>query len=136
MKLTSKLLIHLIKEQMGDTVEEYPDSQSAFEKIKTLMFDEETYETGLILLSSTDKLRPDHADALERIATYADLFYKAMLTYDEYESLEPKDHHQRYHLHKKRRKQKTELRDKFEELFGIQSNLGREVKQAFQEIIF
>ena len=143
MKLTSKMLIHLIKEQMKDTIsvsvankpedEKYPDSQSTFEKIKTLMFNEETYETGLILLSSTDKLRPDHADALERIRTYADLFYKAMLTYNEYESLGPKDHHERYLLFKKRLKQKAELRDKFEELFGIQSNLGREVKLAFRD---
>ena len=130
MKLTSKLLIHLIKEQMGDTVEEYPDSQSTFEKIKTLMFDEETYEQGLSLLSSTDKLHPDHADALERIAIFADLYYTI------FDSEDPSYRKKSRELRKEKARQTTELKEKFEELFGIQSKLGNEVKLAFQEIIF
>ena len=141
MKLTSKLLINLIKEEMEDTVEEYPNSEKFFEKIKTFMLDGENYGLGLSLFDSIegqDMLRPDQEDALKRITIFADLFYETKSIFDEVENLSPEEPNYQKKtrdLLRKRVRQTMKLREVFEELFGIQSNLGREVKRAFQEIM-
>tara|TARA_R100000030_G_scaffold100204_1_gene92714 strand:- start:380 stop:772 length:393 start_codon:yes stop_codon:yes gene_type:complete len=125
MKLTSKLLITLIKEQM-----EYPDSQSHFEKIKKFILDGENYGLGLYFFESLeDQLHPEHASALKRIIEFADMFFKhkEMVDGSDESLLNPK---QRREQRAKIAISSSELDDKFEELFGFQSKFGNEIKKA------
>ena len=141
MKLTNELLRQIIKEELKESLGEYPNSEKFFEKIKTFMLDGENYGQGRSLFDSIegeDMLRPDQEDALKRITIFADLFYETKSIFDEVENLSPEDPSYRKktrELLRKRVRQTMKLREVFEELFGIQSNLGREVKLAFQEIM-
>ena len=141
MKLTNTQLRQIIKEELKEALGEYPNSEKYFEKIKTFMLDRENYGLGLSLFDSIegqDVLRPDQEDALKRITMFANLFHETKSIFDELKNLSPEDpsyRKKRLELRKKRARQKSQLQDLFEELFGIQSNLGREVKRAFQEIM-
>ena len=127
MKLTSKLLTDLIKEQM-----EYPDSESHFEKIKNFILDGENYGLGLYFFESLeDQLRPEHVNALKRIIEFADLFFKHKEMVDNSdESL--LNLRQKRELRSKIAISSSKLDDKFEELFGLQSDLGKEIRRKYR----
>ena len=79
--------------------------------------------------SLEDQLHPEHADALKRIIEFADFFFKHkdMVEKSDESSLSLR---QKRELRSKIAISSSELGDKFQELFGLQSKLGREIKQT------
>ena len=109
MKLTSEKLKQIIKEQIREAMEDYPHNKDkVFAGIKDKLLDKDpnVRAEGEKELNTATELSTGAEEALEKIKVFADLYYTG-------EETDQKIY---------------DLRDMLEELFGTQSNLGKEIR--------
>ncbi len=109
MKLTSEKLKQIIKEQIREAMEDYPHNKDkVFAGIKDKLLDKnlKVRDEGEKELKKATNLTSGAEQALKNIKQFADLYYTG-------EETDQKIY---------------DLRDMLEELFGTQSNLGKEIR--------